>query len=60
MIKISPVKCAKCGSFKLERPDNVPFCSDCERKLTQFYAERVRPDMAKKGKITLKSEAVTQ
>lgn len=58
MSGFSPVKCAKCGGFKLERVDKLPFCSECEKKFTQFYAERVRPDKAKKGKLVMQSEAV--
>ena len=46
MPKISPNKCLKCGGFKLDRPDKVPFCTECEKKLKQEFV-RLRPDKKK-------------
>ena len=51
-------KCPVCGGYVLDRPDNLPFCSECERKMTQQYAEKIRPDKAKAGKVELFSEMV--
>jgi hypothetical protein len=53
MPKIDPYKCMMCGGFKLERPDRLPFCSACEKKIVKETA-RVRPDVVDKsgGKLT--------
>lgn len=56
--KFSSSKCAKCGTFMLIRADKIPFCLDCEKKMCDFYANKVRPDIGKKGKVILESEAV--
>lgn len=49
--------CAKCGGLKIERPDNMPFCSECEKKIAQEFTSKIRPDMGKSKKLVLQSEA---
>jgi ribosomal protein L37AE/L43A len=34
-------KCAKCSGFILERVDGIPFCSECEKKITGEIKERL-------------------
>jgi hypothetical protein len=46
--------CAMCGTPKMIRPDNGLLCSECERKSNEQFATKIRPDMAKKGKIEIK------
>jgi len=57
----SPFKqgvCARCGGLVLDRPDNLPLCSECERKMTQEFTEKIRPDLAKKGPIKLFTKVI--
>ena len=35
--------CLKCGEPLIIRPDKLPLCSKCSKKMTAFYA-KVRPD----------------
>ena len=48
--------CLKCGRPKIIRPDGLPFCSECERKMTREVAERILPKLGGRGKVVLKSE----
>jgi hypothetical protein len=48
----NPVYCAKCGALKMDRPDNVPFCSVCEKKILE-EAKRLLGHKFK-GKLELK------
>ncbi len=54
----SSTKCAKCGKDTLIRPDKLPFCLECEDKMCEEFAEKIRPDIGKKGKVILRSDAV--
>jgi hypothetical protein len=49
-VKPKPNICMRCGGFKIDRPDDVPFCNECEKKMTAEWV-RLRPDKAKKPKI---------
>ena len=44
--RFKPTVCARCGGFKIERPDGLPFCGACEAKMMQSFA-KIRPDLAK-------------
>ena len=45
--------CAKCGAPKIGRPDGGILCGECERKATEEFATKIRPDLGKKGKVEL-------
>jgi uncharacterized Zn finger protein (UPF0148 family) len=45
--------CGKCGAPKMIRPDAGILCADCEKKALQQF-EKIRPDIAKKGKLELR------
>lgn len=52
--------CGKCKKpLRIIRTDRIPFCSECEKKVTA-EAERIVPKIAKKGKLALRSEYVAK
>lgn len=50
-MRMNEFKCMKCGNFKLERPDKLPFCSECERKIEAEVKNRV-PKVGKKKLVS--------
>lgn len=53
-LPFSEGKCAKCGDLMMIRPDKIPFCSKCERRITEEAQQKLRKDK----KQVLRSEAV--
>jgi predicted amidophosphoribosyltransferase len=51
-------RCVKCGAPMI-RLDNVPFCSQCEREVTQEASQRI-PKLAKKGNIEFRADVETK
>lgn len=54
----NPGRCVKCGA-PMVRMDNIPFCSQCEKKVTQEVSQRI-PKLSKKGTIELRSDIETR
>jgi uncharacterized Zn finger protein (UPF0148 family) len=52
--------CLKCGKPKIIRPDGGLFCSECQRKAEEQFGNKIRPDVAKKGKVELQWDAQTE
>ena len=57
MKQLSGAFCLKCGKSKIIRPDNGLFCSECEKKASEQFATKIRPDIGKKGKIEIQWES---
>lgn len=55
-LKYSQVRCARCGEPKIFRPDQLPFCSKCEKKMCEEAAARIK--QLKGKKVVLNSSAV--
>ena len=49
----NPMLCKKCGALKMDRPDHGLLCSECERKMAEEFATRIRPDIGEKGKVEI-------
>ena len=50
--------CVKCGDLLIARPDKLPLCSKCSKKMTEFYA-KVRPDKCN-DKTYLRGSPITE
>ena len=51
-IKFHDGICARCKCPTIIRPDGLPFCSKCEKEMTERF-EKIRPDLAGKKKLRL-------
>ena len=38
---LNGLRCAKCKGFMITRPDKIPFCSECEKKIVAEIKARV-------------------
>lgn len=55
-LPFSEGKCAKCGDLMIFRPDKIPFCSKCEKRIS----EEAQAKLGKGEKQVLHSEAVEE